>query len=129
MTVLALRAQDVGTEPGAQRLGHGNRAVGLLVLLDDGGQQAAGGQAGGVEGVDVGGSVGENLITRKRNAAWTVQAGLPLIDAEDAQPVVGPEILVILETQGRKRQVVGEAARRNPHVVYWPRSATQCRCG
>ena len=57
MIVLALRAQDVGTDPGAQRLGHGNRAVGLLVLLDDGGQQAAGGQAGGVEGMDVGGGL------------------------------------------------------------------------
>jgi hypothetical protein len=36
MIVLALRAQDIGADSGAQRLGHGKRAVGLPVLLDDG---------------------------------------------------------------------------------------------
>jgi hypothetical protein len=30
MNVLALRAQDVGADPSAQRVGHGNRAVGLV---------------------------------------------------------------------------------------------------
>ena len=48
MTVLALRAQGTGADLGTQRLGHGKRAVRLLVLRDDGWQQAAGGQAGGL---------------------------------------------------------------------------------
>lgn len=42
--VLGWGTQDVGAEPDAQRLGHGDGAVGPLVLPGDGGQQAAGGQ-------------------------------------------------------------------------------------
>jgi hypothetical protein len=37
---LALGAQDVGAEPGAEGFGDGDGAVGVLVLLDDGGSTA-----------------------------------------------------------------------------------------
>jgi hypothetical protein len=40
--LLLARTQDVGPEPRVQRLRNGDGAVGLLVLLDDGGRQAAG---------------------------------------------------------------------------------------
>ena len=61
MIVLALWLMTLVPTPGAQLLGHGNRAVGLLVR---GGGGAAGGwwPGRGVEGVDVGGSVDENLV-------------------------------------------------------------------
>src|SRR5580698_3467198 len=52
-----LGAEDVGAEPGAERFGDDDGAVGLLVLLDDRGQQAAGGEAGRVQGVDEGGAL------------------------------------------------------------------------
>ena len=82
MIVLALRAQDVGADPGAQRLGHGNRAVGLLVLPDDRGQQAAGGQAGGVQGVDVGGGLALLGPVADVGAAGLVVPGPVSLDRE-----------------------------------------------
>ena len=38
------------------------------------------------------------------------------------------EILVILEVQRRERYLVGEAARRDPHVVDWTRASALERC-
>ena len=48
MNGLALGTQDAGADPGTRRLGDDDRAAGLLVLNGDRGQQAVGGQAGGV---------------------------------------------------------------------------------
>jgi hypothetical protein len=42
---LALRAQEITADSGAQRLGHDGGAIGLPVLLDDRGQKAAGRKA------------------------------------------------------------------------------------
>src|SRR5215472_14752543 len=47
--------QDVGADPGAQRPGHDDGAVGLLVLLHYRRKQAAGRQSRRVQRVDVGG--------------------------------------------------------------------------
>ena len=51
---LALDLDDLATaHVGAQHLGHGDGAVGILVVLHDGGHGAARGQAGAVQGVQV----------------------------------------------------------------------------
>jgi hypothetical protein len=38
------------------------------------------------------------------------------------------EVLVILEVQRRERYLVGETARRDPHVVDWTRASALERC-
>ena len=49
-----LLADDLhAAHPGTQHLGDDHGAVVLLELLDDGGDQAGGGKAGAVEGVEV----------------------------------------------------------------------------
>src|ERR1017187_6786404 len=50
--------------------------------------------------------------------------------AEDAQAMMLLEVLVILEVQRCERYFMGEAARRDPHVVDRTRaSALECCCG
>ncbi|RPF34003.1 hypothetical protein EDD92_3941 [Streptomyces sp. TLI_185] len=48
-----VHSQDVRHTPPPHHLRHGHRAVRPLVLFQEGGQQAAGGEARGVEGVEV----------------------------------------------------------------------------
>ena len=55
-------------------------------------------------------------------------AELRLLPAGDAQGVVLVEVLVVLEVQGGERDVMGQAAGRNPHVVDRPRAPAPDGC-
>jgi thiopeptide-type bacteriocin biosynthesis protein len=67
-------------------------------------------------------AVGVDPTFEKETTARCVCPGL--LCAEDAQTVVGPEVLVVLEVERGQRQVVGEAAGRDPHVVDGAGAAT-----
>ena len=62
-------------DPGTQRPEDDDRAVGLLVLPGDGGQQAAGGQAGGVRGADAGGRLALSGAVADAGAAGLAVTG------------------------------------------------------
>jgi hypothetical protein len=67
--------QDAGADPGTQRPRDDGRATGLLVLPGDGGQQAAGDQAGGVQGADAGGWLALSGAVADAGAAGLVVTG------------------------------------------------------
>ena len=108
-----------------------DRAVGLLVLPGDGGQQAAGGQARGVEGADAGGRLAPSGAVADAGAAGLVVAGPGrrgdfLTDPDRRQPDLEGDVA------GRAASAVnrarGAAKICRSGAADWPPARLLARC-